>query len=369
MSDRTFGCPAPSTGVPPLLRPRRALVLVNARSRSGERAPAVERALAALVRAGTACLHESCASSEELAPLIRRHAAEGAVDAVVIGGGDGTLNAAAPALLDTGLPLGILPLGTANDLARTLGLPLDPVAAAQVIAAGRTRRIDLGLVNGHPFFNIASIGLSVAVTGELTAARKRRWGRLAYVVAAVQALARARPFSAVIARDGSPPERVRTVQIAVGNGRYYGGGMAVCAAAAWSEDCVAVVSISAQHHNDDRIRDGIRAAKAGFAAPGALDRLARHHGDEARWVLDSWTETWLSPAFADFTLAPCRAAVRCPVLALHGAADEYGTPDHARAIAGPDGALDVMPGLGHFPHREAEAAVVDRIAGFLAPLP
>ncbi|MBI0538823.1 lipid kinase [Roseomonas sp. KE2513] len=246
MSDRTFGCPAPSTGVPPLLRPRRALVLVNARSRSGGQTPAVERALAALARAGTACLHEACASSEELAPLIRRHAAEGAVDAVVIGGGDGTLNAAAPALLDTGLPLGILPLGTANDLARTLGLPLDPAAAAQVIAAGRTRRIDLGLVNGHPFFNIASIGLSVAVTGELTAARKRRWGRLAYVVAAVQALARARPFSAVIARDGSPPERVRTVQIAVGNGRYYGGGMAVWEGARIDDGCLDLYSLEVE---------------------------------------------------------------------------------------------------------------------------
>lgn len=208
--------------------------------------PAVERALAALARAGTVCLHEACASREELSPLIRRHAAAGAVDAVVIGGGDGTLNAAAPALLDTGLPLGILPLGTANDLARTLGLPLDPVAAAQVIAAGRTRRIDLGLVNGHPFFNIASIGLSVAVTSELTAARKRRWGRLAYVVAAVQALARARPFSAVIARDGSLPERVRTVQIAVGNGRYYGGGMAVWEGARIDDGCLDLYSLEVE---------------------------------------------------------------------------------------------------------------------------
>ncbi|MFK4046241.1 lipid kinase [Roseomonas mucosa] len=246
MNDRTFGCLAPSTGVPSLLRPRRALVLVNARSKSGGRMPAVERALAALARAGTTCLHESCASREELAPLIRRHAAASAVDAVVIGGGDGTLNAAAPALLDTGLPLGILPLGTANDLARTLGLPLDPVAAAQVIAAGWTRRIDLGLVNGHPFFNIASIGLSVAITGELTAARKRRWGRLAYVVASVQALARARPFSAVIARDGSPPDRVRTVQIAVGNGRYYGGGMAVWEGARIDDGCLDLYSLEVE---------------------------------------------------------------------------------------------------------------------------
>lgn len=95
----------------------------------------------------------------------------------------------------------------------------------------------------NPFFNLASIGLSVSVTGELTAERKRRWGRLAYGIAAVRALARARPFSAVIARDGSPPERVRTVQIAVGNGRYYGGGMAVWEHARIDDVCLDLYSL------------------------------------------------------------------------------------------------------------------------------
>ena len=79
----------------------------------------------------------------------------------------------------------LLPLGTANDLARTLGLPLDLAAAAEVIGRGHTRRIDVGLVNGHAFFNVASIGLSADLAGRLTGLDKRRWGRLAYAARAL----------------------------------------------------------------------------------------------------------------------------------------------------------------------------------------
>src|SRR5690606_24453337 len=68
---------------------------------------------------------------------------------VVVAGGDGTINAALPAMIRVGKPLGVIPLGTANDLARTLGLPTDPAEAAKVILRGRTRRIDVGSVNGR----------------------------------------------------------------------------------------------------------------------------------------------------------------------------------------------------------------------------
>ena len=97
----------------------------------------------------------------------------------MVGGGDGTLNAAALGVIERNLPLGILPLGTANDLARTLGIPPDIDAAARIIAAGQTRTIDLGLVNGQPFFNVASLGLSAELAQQLTQDIKRRWGRLA----------------------------------------------------------------------------------------------------------------------------------------------------------------------------------------------
>ncbi|MGL4324695.1 MAG: lipid kinase, partial [Beijerinckiaceae bacterium] len=148
------------------------------------------------------------------------------VQAIVAAGGDGTMNAVIDAVIETGLPLGVLPMGTANDLARTLHLPLDLGEAARVIAAGHTRAVDVGVANGETFFNVASIGLSAELAQDLTAERKKRFGKLAYAITALKVLARARPFSAtIVTKEGE--QRVRTMQIAIGNGRYYGGGNAV----------------------------------------------------------------------------------------------------------------------------------------------
>ena len=99
-------------------------------------------------------------------------------------------------------------------------------AAADVIAAGNRRVIDVGSVNGHPFFNVASIGLSVDLARSLTPELKRRWGRAGYALAAMRVLARARRFSAWIS-EGGETTRVKSLQIAIGNGRHYGGGNVV----------------------------------------------------------------------------------------------------------------------------------------------
>ena len=201
---------------------RRALLIVNRRARAGVRA--LDDVMTILEEGGIDIVESELAGRDQVLAEICEDAAN--IDLVILGGGDGTLNAAAPALVQTGLPLGILPLGTANDLARTLGIPPDIDAAARIIAAGQTRTIDLGLVNDQPFFNVASLGLSAELALQLTQDIKRRWGRAGYALVALRVLARARPFTATItSRDGSV--RVKTLQIAVGNGRYYGGGNAV----------------------------------------------------------------------------------------------------------------------------------------------
>lgn len=200
---------------------RRALLLVNPRARQGN---AVEAAIDRLTAGGIAVRAETFAAGTEVADDIVRLA--GDADLVVIAGGDGTLSRSAGALLKTGLPLGILPTGTANDLARTLNIPTDLVAAANVIVAGRRRRIDVGSVNDCTFFNVATIGLGVDLAHTLDADLKRRWGRLSYAIAAAKVMMRARPFRAWIRENGTET-KVRTLQVAVGNGRFYGGGTVV----------------------------------------------------------------------------------------------------------------------------------------------
>lgn len=143
----------------------------------------------------------------------------GDIDRVIVGGGDGSLNAAAPGLLQTGLPLGVLPLGTANDFARTVGLPLDLASAIEVMAKGKTIRIDLGEANGHPFFNVASIGFSADLAMSLTEKAKKRCGKLDYGPVAARLLASSRLFTATLEHDGRT-EELKTLQIAVGNGRH-----------------------------------------------------------------------------------------------------------------------------------------------------
>lgn len=212
-----------------------ALLAVNTHSSRGQ---AAEPFVRALERGGLALRREEW--PDDLGSLIRGLREQ--IGSVILGGGDGTMNAASAALHDTGLPLGILPLGTANDLARTLGIPDEPEAAAAVILSGRTRVLDLGCVNGHLFFNVASLGLSVDITRRLSRLMKRRFGVFAYPAAAAAVLATASRFHATLSVDGQATA-VRTMQISVGNGRYYGGGMVVDAGAEIDDGMLHVYSL------------------------------------------------------------------------------------------------------------------------------
>lgn len=151
-------------------------------------------------------------------------------------------------------------------------------------------------------------------------------------------------------------------------GHSVGGAMAALCAASFPEACRALITESAQAFVEDRTLQGIREAKLGFQSPGQLERLAKYHGDKARWVLDAWTETWLSLDFRSWNLDPDLSRVVCPALILHGAQDEFGSVEHparlARGIAGPT-QVEILPGCRHVPHRESPAAIVELIRGFL----
>ena len=196
---------------------RRALLMVNRASRSG--ALGIGAAGARLAAGGI----EVCEIDGQGDPSAAIIAHRGEVDCVILGGGDGTMNAAARGLVESGLPLGVLPLGTANDFARSVGVPIDLEAAARVIVDGVTHMVDVGEVNGYPFFNVASIGLAADLAKRLTREGKRRFGRFSYALSAARCLLDASPFHATLL-VGEEKVMVRTLQIAVGNGRYYGGG-------------------------------------------------------------------------------------------------------------------------------------------------
>lgn len=149
-------------------------------------------------------------------------------------------------------------------------------------------------------------------------------------------------------------------------GHSVGGGMAVHCAAEFGDACEALMTESAQSFVEAQTREGLLAAKAAFQQPEQFERLVRYHGEKARWVLEAWIETWLSPAFAQWSLDDALPRVKCRTLALHGSEDEYGSARHPEKIArGTGGEMDILQGVGHVPHREREAWVVKRVRGVL----
>lgn len=164
--------------------------------------------------------------------LTKALAAHPEVDAVVVLGGDGSLHAVVGALRSAGrlteVTIGLVPLGTGNDFAATLGLPDDPVQAAEVIITGHTREIDL-IVDGHDdvVVNAAHVGIG-ADAAEAAKPWKKALGPVGYVVGAV--ITGVRGLTTPGARleirvDGEPlPRKEPVIQVAVGNGRFVGGG-------------------------------------------------------------------------------------------------------------------------------------------------
>ena len=148
--------------------------------------------------------------------------------------------------------------------------------------------------------------------------------------------------------------------------------MAITIAASQSANCDSVVTESAQAFVEQRTLAGILAGKEQFSHPEQFNRLAKWHGDKAKWVLDAWTEIWLSPAFASWSLDPYLGKVQCPVLAIHGDSDEYGSREFPnRIVSGVQGPsqLAIIKSCGHIPHREQQDQVLSLVSGFMATLP
>lgn len=215
-----------------------ALLIVNRQSNQGKEAYA--ELTECLESQGISFEPADCDDPSQLSDLLVSRGKD--FKRVILGGGDGTLNAGIRGLKETGLPLGIIPLGTANDLARSLGLPDDISGACEVITAGHLRSVDVGQVNEVFYFNVANIGFGTEVSRRVTAEAKKRWGVFGYLQGFADALQDYEPFRATISCDGEAHE-VESLQIGVGNGRFYGGGTVVDESAAIDDSRLDLYSI------------------------------------------------------------------------------------------------------------------------------
>ena len=157
---------------------------------------------------------------------LARAALAARVDLVLASGGDGTVTACAEAVAGSGVPLGVLPAGTGNLLARNLGLPLGPEAALAAALTGVNRRLDMGSANGHPFVAMAGVGFDAQLLDSTGEPVKKRLGWAAYALSALRHL-QARPVRASLRADGGPVLRRRASSVIVGNVGTLQGGIAL----------------------------------------------------------------------------------------------------------------------------------------------
>jgi diacylglycerol kinase (ATP) len=205
---------------------RRIALLVNPTSGKGRGGRLLEPVADRLRSSGLAVDLVTGRDADEAFDRVRDRVAAG-VDAVVAVGGDGLVNIALQVVAGTGVPLGVVPAGTGNDIARALGLSLaDPVAAVDLVVHGATRAVDLGRANGRWFAGVLGSGFDSMVNER---ANRMSWpsGRSRYNLAILAELRTFRPVPYELVLDGEP-WTTEAMLVAVGNGSSYGGGMRVC---------------------------------------------------------------------------------------------------------------------------------------------
>lgn len=142
---------------------------------------------------------------------------------VILGGGDGSLSSNVDHFVGQDTVFAVLPLGTANSFARTLGLPLELDGAIDVIAHGRRKRIDLGIIDGDYFANAAALGLSPLIADTVPHALKRYLGMIGYLLWAVRVAFKFRPFRLRVTLDDGSIEKSWATEARIANGRFHGG--------------------------------------------------------------------------------------------------------------------------------------------------
>jgi diacylglycerol kinase family enzyme len=199
--------------------PPRTKILINAGARAGQTEPLQKRLIELLGAGGIDADISPAGHGQELSELAQAAAADN-YDLVVAGGGDGTVNAVASAIIGTEKTLGVLPLGTLNHFAKDLKIPLDFDAAVQNLIAGKSIKIDVGEVNGRIFLNNSSLGLYPHIVHERERQQRLGAGKWpAFVWAAITALRRYPFLNVRLTVEGEEFAR-RTPFVFIGNNEY-----------------------------------------------------------------------------------------------------------------------------------------------------
>ncbi|WP_294304861.1 diacylglycerol kinase family protein [uncultured Sphingomonas sp.] len=209
-------------------------MVVNAKSRRGQ--ALFQRACAAMSDLPYTVDARAVEDPKDLEPTVRELLAA-KPDLLILGGGDGTISGLVDLMVGHDVMLGVLPLGTANSFARSLGIPLTIEGAVEVIRTGRPRRIDLGMIDNDYYANCAAMGISPKIAETVPHGLKRVGGRLGYLAWAAYQFLRFRPFTLIVEQNGKR-ERLRVVEVRISNGPYHGGTELVDAAAVDSGEIV-----------------------------------------------------------------------------------------------------------------------------------
>lgn len=199
---------------------RSAILIVNALSRQGREQ--FEAACAKLRDAGVELIDAIAVDKPGTLPDLVAKAVKQKPPMLIVGGGDGSLSCAVDELVGTDTVFALLPLGTANSFARTLGIPLDLDGAIDVIANGKPRRIDLGMIDDDYYCNCAAIGLSTKIGGHIPPVLKKTLGRLGYLIWAAYQSMKFKSFRLIVTHDGQR-EEMDALEVRIANGQYHGG--------------------------------------------------------------------------------------------------------------------------------------------------
>jgi diacylglycerol kinase (ATP) len=218
----------------------KTLLIHNVRSGNRDQAREVKAAADRLSSAGWSVETVASDDVDVLSDAVR-HAVATGIEAVVVAGGDGTLNLAVQALAHRDTVLGVLPCGTANAWAREFGIPMNLDKATDVLLNGETVRVDLGMANERYFLFIASIGFDAMVVRGMDSRSKRRLGKAAYIIAGLTKSLEMRGEEVTISSGGRTLKH-RVLMVAVSNLRQYGG-VAEIAPGAFADDGLLDVTI------------------------------------------------------------------------------------------------------------------------------